>query len=332
MNICLTGFFRNPFYNTVERMKISDLDKKALRVEFAELMKINNIVALNQFKTIYMSYTSEFFLSEQDAILFSDIIHDRFGVKINPICIPYSDDVFPLVDFTDFKDMISQARQFLNSPEAKNKKDHFKELEAAGNKAKFDIHNALRKPIPTNIHNLKVLSIDFEYDQNKDFKISECGLSTYFNGETVYEHYIIEGNYEHKKNYNNQFQFNFGTSKIVSLDKMLTVISERLKSSNCIVAHDISAEHLILNHYGINFLLMEHLTSLDTQHIYSSNYDVKKLSLAVLLENLDINYEYLHNAGNDAAYTLKALLKMATPVSTVRNQDEGQLPLFATAS
>lgn len=311
MNICQTVYFRKPFKSAVERMRISELDKKALRVEFAEFIKIPNIIALNHFKTVYMSYTSEFFLSAADSLTLSALINEKFGVNIQPICVPFSDDFFEITDFVDFSDMIMKGRNFIKSAEAKSKRDYFKELEAEGNKARFDIYHSLRKPIPENINDLRVLSVDFEYDQNKDFKISECGLSTFFNGATVHEHYLVEGNYKDKKNNELQLQFKFGQTKIVSLDTLLSIIANKLKMSDCIVGHNISAEHLILNNYGLNLLEMNNLTPLDTQQIYSVKFDSKTLSLAVMLERLNIEHECLHNAGNDAAYTLEALLKMS---------------------
>lgn len=333
MNICQTVYFRKPFRSAVERMKISQLEKKALRLEFSEFIKIPNIIALNHFKTVYMSYTSEFFLSEADALTLSGLINEKFGVNIKPVCLSFSDDFFEISDFVDFNDMIMKGSNFIKSSEAKEKREYFKELEVEGNKARFDIYHSLRRPIPENINNLRVLSVDFEYDQNKNFKISECGLSTFFNGTTVHEHYLVEGNYKDKKNHELQLQFKFGKTRIVSLDTLLSIIAKKLEISDCIVGHNISAEHLILNNYGLNLLEISNLIPLDTQQIYSVKFENKTLSLAVMLDRLNIEHDCLHNAGNDAAYTLEALFKMSQCVDNidfniVENVASASMPTF----
>ncbi|KAL6947389.1 hypothetical protein ACO0QE_002272 [Hanseniaspora vineae] len=51
------------------------------------------------------------------------------------------------------------------------------------------------------------------------------------------------------------------------------------------------------------------LLLLDTQKLYTSNYGLKSSSLGKILRILNIPHAYLHNAGNDAYYTLQLLMK-----------------------
>lgn len=314
MNIFLTVAFRKPFKTALEAMKISDLDKKALQAEFSEFITMPNIVNLNLSNTVYMSYDSDLYVSEDHAHRLSDIIHEKFGIRIRPLCIPISDDVFSVTNFTDFKDMIRQARDYIISPVAQLKREACKLKKENGESVLLNLYHALRNPMPQNIEDRKILSVDFEFDQNKDFKISECGVSTYFNGSLTHEHYIVEGNYEKKRNYDLQFQFNFGKSKVVSLETLLAIIADKLKQADCIVGHNITSEYLILHRYGMNLLEMTHITTIDTQQIFTENFQSsfkdKTNSLTSVLTKLDIDYTNLHNAGNDAAYTMEAFLKM----------------------
>ena len=314
MNICLTISFRQPFNIAVEALRSSLLDKKALRAEFSEFIKMPNLVNLNLFSTVYMSYNSDLYVSEEDANRLSDHIHEKFGIRLKPSCVPISDEIFSITDFTDFKDMIRQARDFIVSPASKLKREACKLKIENEENARLNLYHSLRQPMPQNIENTKMLALDFEFDQNKDFKISECGVSTYFNGSLTHEHYIVEGNYENKKHYNLQFQFNFGESKVVPLATLMAIVAEKLKQADYIAGHNITSEFLILQRYGMNLLEMPHIKPIDTEQLlkkhFQINFDDNTSSLTSILTKLNIEYTNLHNAGNDAAYTMEALLNM----------------------
>lgn len=314
MNISLTVSFRQPFYTAVEALRVSLLDKKALKVAFADFIKMPNLVNLNLFSTVYMSYNSDLYVSEDDANRIADIIHQKFGIRLKPLCIPISEEVFSISNFTDFKDMIRQTRDFIVSPSSQLKREACKLKIENEETSRLKLYHSLRHPMPQNIENTKMLSVDFEFDQNKDFKISECGVSTYFNGSLTHEHYIVEGNYENKKHYNLQFQFNFGESKVVSLETLIALVAEKLKQADYIAGHNITSEFLILQHHGMNLLEMPHIKPLDTEQLFKkhfqSGFDDHTSSLTGVLTKLDIEHTNLHNAGNDASYTMEALLKM----------------------
>jgi hypothetical protein len=237
-----------------------------------------------------------------------------------------SDEVFAITDFTDFKDMIRQARDFIVNPASKLKREASKLKIENDENSRLDLYHSLRQPMPQNIENTKMLSVDFEFDQNKDFKISECGVSTYFNGSLTHEHYIVEGNYENKKHYNLQFQFNFGESKVVPLETLMAIVAEKLKKADYIAGHNITSEFLILQRHGMNLLEMPHIKPIDTEQLFKKHFqtgfDDKTSSLTSILTKLNIEYTNLHNAGNDAAYTMEALLKMIDKSKKkVSNQD-----------
>lgn len=329
MDLYSTNSFRYLAADLIQQLDLPLKEKKALKQNVAESVKLVKIVDRKFLKEIYMSYNSEFYLSETDAFTLVDILKTTFGIEVKPVVHPDAVEVIRLSNFVDFKGMIHQAREAMSSPEAKAKKEEAKVKEPSI----IDGFHQFRKPMPKNIGNLRILSVDFEYDQNKNFQISECGLASYFNGESVYEHYIIEGNYENKKNYNLQFKFNFGESKIITMETLLKILSDRIANSDYLVGHGVAAEYLVLKNYGIKLAEMPHIAGLDTQRIFYSKFHYESenthLSLGAMLAHLSIPYDFLHNAGNDAAYTLKALVKMADCVVRYKKKGLKKVPVTA---
>lgn len=327
MNLYPTNSFRYLAAEPIQKLDLPHKEKKALQQNFSESIKLVKIIERNFLTEIYMSYKSEFFLSESDAFVLVDIIKANFGIVVEPVPLTEEIEVIRIADFVDFKDMINKARLVMSTPEAKAKKDDAKVTV----KSIIDGFHTFRKPMPKNINNLRILSMDFEYDQNKDFQISECGMSTYFNGDIVHEHYIVAGNYENKKHYNLQFKFKFGESKIITMDRLLKIIESRISKSDYIVGHGVAAEYLVLKHYGFKLAEMEHIAGLDTQKIFASKFhyetEHKHLSLGDMLSLLSIPYESLHNAGNDAAYALQALVKMIACFTKHKKKGVRKVPI-----
>lgn len=332
MKLYPTNSFRYIATELIQKLDMNHKDKKALKQNYSESVKLVKIIERNFLKEIYMSYKSEFFLSEADALTFVDIIHTQFGIVVEPVPLTEEIEVIRIADFVDFKDMINKARLAMSSPYAKAKKDNIKDSKVSV-KSIIDGFNTFRKPMPKNIKNLRILSMDFEYDQNKDFQISECGMSTYFNGEIVHEHYIVAGNYENKKHYNLQFKFKFGESQIITMASLLKIIQSRISKADYIVGHGVAAEYLVLKHYGFKLTEMPNLAGLDTQRIFASKFhyeaEHQHLSLGDMLALLAIPYESLHNAGNDAAYALQALVKMFECFMKYKKKGVRKVPVTA---
>lgn len=327
-----TNSFRYLADDIIQNLDIRPKEKKALKQNFAESVKLVKIIERNFLKEIYMSYNSQFFLTEADAFELVAIVKATFGLDLKPTPIDEPVEVVRLSGFVDFKDMISQAREAMSSVEAKEKKELAKAA-VPKEKSIIDGFYAFRKSLPKSINNLRILSIDFEYDQNKNFQISECGMSTYFNGDVVHEHYIIEGNYENKKNYNLQFKFKFGSSQIIKMEELLKIIETKIANVDYILGHGVAAEYLVLKHYGFDLSKMKHLAGLDTQRIFYSKFhyetEHKSVSLGDMLSLLVIPYEHLHNAGNDAAYALMALVKMVDSVVKYKKKGLRKVPVTA---
>lgn len=109
-------------------------------------------------------------------------------------------------------------------------------------------------------------------------------------------------------------KFDFGESGWISIKDVSRVLGEychlaRLSPSGemykvVLVGHDILADIRYLNKIGLNIVEMCS-DSIDTSCLYkASNRDNRQLSLSALLLRYGIAARNLHNAGNDARYTL----------------------------
>lgn len=90
-----------------------------------------------------------------------------------------------------------------------------------------------------------------------------------------------------------------------------------------LVGHDVNNDIAFLRKLGYDVTNLSNLRTLDTSILhraYTHNWNPAKLSL--LLEELDIEPWYLHNAGNDAVYTLQALLGLGVRSAAERGREE----------
>ncbi|CCH46465.1 hypothetical protein BN7_6058 [Wickerhamomyces ciferrii] len=77
------------------------------------------------------------------------------------------------------------------------------------------------------------------------------------------------------------------------------------------VAHNAAGDLKWLRQMGVK--LPQNYESLDTERIYTFTHGQNGCSLGGILKRFNIPHSFLHNAGNDAYYTLIALLKMTDP-------------------
>lgn len=108
----------------------------------------------------------------------------------------------------------------------------------------------------------------------------------------------------------NRDKFNFGHSLFLSLksalDHVLTVLTT---PNSCLIGHNINADIKFLKSVSSKKL---DLPIFDTQIIYKQAIlSEQVLGLVRVLDALEIPYSNLHNAGNDAYYTLEVFKKLS---------------------
>lgn len=132
--------------------------------------------------------------------------------------------------------------------------------------------------------------------------------------KTTSNTHIIVSDHLHLKNgkfvANNRDKFNFGKSVILNLkmalDHVLAVLSTPF---SCLIGHNIKAD--------INFLKSVSATKIDlpifdTQLLYKqATFGDDILGLVRVLDEIGIPHSNLHNAGNDAYYTLETFKILA---------------------
>ncbi|KAL2277666.1 hypothetical protein FJTKL_15259 [Diaporthe vaccinii] len=115
--------------------------------------------------------------------------------------------------------------------------------------------------------------------------------------------------------------FMFGTSELIPLTEVLGVVegimSPKSESGGLrkvvVVGHDVKQDVQYLKSLDFDVHEMENLLEIvDNQKLHqhrSKFYNGQ--SLCAVLAGLKISYRFLHNAGNDAVYTLQSLLRLA---------------------
>lgn len=161
---------------------------------------------------------------------------------------------------------------------------------------------------------VKLLIIYTAFEHSVD-KLLEFGLSIYeLSTNTTTITHIIVTDHIHLKNgrfvADNRDKFNFGNSRFLPLKPALDYVFAVLATPNsCLIGHNIMADIKFLKSVSSKKLIMPFF---DTQIIYKQAVLSEQiLGLMRVLEAMEIPYSNLHNAGNDAYYTLEVFKKLA---------------------
>lgn len=166
-----------------------------------------------------------------------------------------------------------------------------------------------------------VVCVDVEVHEWAQTELLEVGISEYFPLEDRISsaHFIVKEN-EWRRNgslvSDHRDFFMFGKSEVVEQERLMThlrsIFSE--DSSVCLVAHNAASDIKYLGQIDPYFLRIPDLFDVyDTQYLHQelrSRTQPTNLE-SVLIDLFGRTPECLHNAGNDAHYTLCALLHMA---------------------
>jgi hypothetical protein len=178
---------------------------------------------------------------------------------------------------------------------------------------KADAQKHLEIAIPPIKESKKILSFDVESWERNSRKTLEVGISIYQSNNHETKHYIISENTSYtngKYCADNRDNFQFGKSQILPLDEVNNVLKEELSTTSLLVLHNASAELHYLSRTGIEISIPVVDTQLLAYLLPERSEDDKKIGLTTLCETLKIAPSHMHNAGNDAYYTLKSMLAM----------------------
>lgn len=171
-----------------------------------------------------------------------------------------------------------------------------------------------------------LVCIDVEAYERNTKKVTEIGISIYdpkLQLNSIFAdikpiHIIISENIKlNNSKYvpDNKRRFMGGESYLLSLEesrKFITMIVEKyiIEQDGVIVGHSVAQDIKWIK--SLNVKLPENVNTVDTKDIYSLTRNAGA-TLRGVLRHVDIPHGYLHNAGNDAYYTLLATLAYCDP-------------------
>ena len=155
------------------------------------------------------------------------------------------------------------------------------------------------------------MGLAFEHSADK---LLEFGLSIYeMSTKTTTITHIIITEHIHLKNgrfvADNRDKFNFGQSRFLPLNSALDhVLAALSRSNSCLIGHNIKADIKFLKGVSTKKL---NLPIFDTQLIYKqATLSENIFGLVRVLDEIGIPHSNLHNAGNDAYYTLEVFKRL----------------------
>ncbi len=167
--------------------------------------------------------------------------------------------------------------------------------------------------------NKRLLCIDVEAFEFKQEKIIEVGFCVWHNGNTKHYHYIVKENARYRnKRYvpDNRDHFLFGTTVYLSLEDITKIVINEAKLCDYLVGHSIAGDIEWLSNHGFNYDSRYFDTAMVGRCV--KDFDKRTPGLKELYEHFGGHAEYMHNGGNDAAYTMSVLESMAKETTPYR--------------
>lgn len=167
---------------------------------------------------------------------------------------------------------------------------------------------------------LRVLCIDIEWLEFDASLILEVGWaeSLLDEGEWKTCHYIIKENEFYRNGKwvaDRKYDFAFGQSILATLDESRKALQDAVDECDILVGHGMQGDLVAISQYLKVEFDEKRIEIIDTAKLYNYKMDPtshQTISLTNLMHAVGCQYDYnlLHNAGNDAYYSLKAFFKL----------------------
>lgn len=311
------------------------------KTEIMKFFHVNNIFNELGVKEVYTSDEHPpVFLQEKDIKNICLLASDKFNLEFDYLKL--YEGVRPLVSIpedqnglkkyvlnntTDLEKIIEEHKNTSNygkmEQQKENKRQEKKDKDAEvlakyiENKKKKEWEEFDRATnLSRDIFNKKIISIDFEFFLNKKQKthtVTEVGITAHQNGVFASVHFLVEGEYQKKKNQALQRRFAFGETKVIKANQVKPLLEAVLKDPDFVLFHEQREDYEILTKMGIK--IPESVAVIDTQLCHKRYFREKGTppngeTLENLLERFNVKSKDLHNAGNDSYFTLKLLFEM----------------------
>jgi hypothetical protein len=196
-------------------------------------------------------------------------------------------------------------------------------------------HNQIRRQQERQLHRRQLLetakdlrrakthifiALDIESWEKDHTRILEIGWSMYDARRDRYldVHYNVS-EFRHLVNQryvpNHRDKFVFGTSQWATLKEVVNALKKDIYHEEApivFIGHSVHEDIRYLKKLGVE--VPGTAIIFDTAHLYQAVSGASQaIGLGKMLDELQIEYFFLHNAGNDAHYTLEAFLAMTKP-------------------
>lgn len=190
-----------------------------------------------------------------------------------------------------------------------------------------------------------LVSIDVEAYERNQAKVTEIGIAVYdpecqwlmLNPKIKTIHILAEENIRLRNGQfvaDRKFNFNGGVSYAMLQEALKEFVQELFsyyfrKRKGILVGHDVKGDLKWLSKLGIH--LSPNTPTVDTLKIYSLTTR-RNGSLRKILRRMDIPHANLHNAANDAYYTLLAAMSICDPIQRTNSgldvyEEEESVPM-----
>lgn len=267
-----------------------------LRDEFKKIFNLEFLFSNNIVNSICF-FNQNLHISSDSANILLDYVNNKFNTSFNIEQLKqygkYSNEKLEFLKIQSFED--------------------FKYFFGLSHKEKIEKEEQVKRqfeaPLPLDLTNKKLLSIDFEYRQTKEnIEIHEMGITVSFNNDFSYFHYMTEAK---KLNYQS---FNFGESIVINKEDFLPIFESHLTDIDYIIGHSINMEYKVLTANKFDCSKIDFIPFIDTSVALRNEFNIYKngkkrnqkesLALQYALKAFEIEFSNLHNAGNDSAYSL----------------------------
>lgn len=216
------------------------------------------------------------------------------------------------------KNNLKITRRLEALEKAKESLEMAKEI-VAGRRPTPNLHTYMNQKPPSKLRDdtIYLFAVDVESFEKNHEIILELGWIIFdVKNQRFYNRHIIIKEYQHVRNYkyvpDHKDKFIFGKSEYLSeveAKRALQKEIDTLAPNLAMICHGLSSE---LKYFQKMGLKLKHAYQFDTNELHHSlfNDHGKTISLVNLLNKYQIAGQFLHNAGNDAHFTLLAFLAM----------------------
>lgn len=266
-----------------------------------QFFRAENLIEAKILSTVYLCKSS-FHIDQPSFELLVDGLAQHFGLKkkahtYEKCHIPNFERAVPIESLVQFQELETFRRAV--SSEKRREQSQTVEL--------------FNHPLPTDLTNKKLISIDFEFVSNGEhIEPLEMGISVQINGERNSFNYSCVSDRPDR--------FNYGETCYVDKSEIIDIFEQHLTDCDYLIGHSLMSEFLVLQRLGMDKDRLKSIPLIDTACVSKNEFHflncghVKNdmASLRTALRIFNIPYLRLHVAGNDASYTLDVLEHMVS--------------------